>query len=88
LSYPIVGGEISIEAMDEARIAAEKAKRDAEATRAFVLEHFEELRGTQLAVEMTSVANLPSYSCLIVNDHLLLSYVEAEQLIKQLERTV
>lgn len=81
--YPIVGGEFDVQAMEEARLAAIKAKIDAEHTRDFVLEHVSELRGKTMPVEIYSVQNLPNHSCLIVNDHLLLSYVEAEQLMKQ-----
>lgn len=87
-NYHIVGGEISAEAMDEAKIAAEKAKADAEATREYVLEHVAALRGKIIPVEISSVQNLPGHSCLIVNDHLLLSYREAEDLIKTLGATI
>lgn len=81
--YPIQVGEIQQDAVDEAHRAAIAAKEAAEKTRAFVLEHQEKLRGRIMPVEISSVANLPHHSCLIVNDHLLLSYVEAEQLIRQ-----
>ncbi len=82
--HPIVGGEIQQEAIDEAHAAAIKAKADADQTRAFVLEHVQKLRGQTMPVEIYSIQNLPSHSCVIVNDSLLLSYVEAEQMIKTL----
>ncbi len=82
--YPIVGGEIQQEAIDEAHLAAIKAKADAEATRDFVLAHVQELRGKTMPMEIYSVQNLPGHSCLIVNDHFLFSYREAEELIKQI----
>ncbi len=80
----LAGVELSPEAIDEAFLAAQKAKADAEATRAFVLEHVQKLRGKTMPLEIYSVQNLPSHSCLIVNDHFLLSYVEAEEMIKAL----
>lgn len=83
-SYPIVVGEIQQDAVDEAHAAAIAAKEAADKTRAFVLDHVDRLHGKIMPVEILSVANLPGHSCLIVNDHLLLSYVEAEQLINQL----
>ncbi len=82
--YPIVIGTIQHDAVDEAHRAAIAAKEAADKTRSFVLAHVEGLRGKIMPVEILSVANCPSHSCLIVNDHLLLSYVEAEQLINQL----
>lgn len=82
-SYPIQVGTVQQDAVDEAHLAAIAAKKAADETRAFVLEHQEKLRGRVMPVEIYSVQNLPTHSCLIVNDYLLLSYVEAEQLIKQ-----
>jgi hypothetical protein len=83
-SYPIVVGEIQQDAVDEAHEAAVLAKLRAEKTREFVLERVEQLRGKIMPVEILSVQNLPGHACLIVNDHLLLSYDEAEQLINQM----
>ena len=82
--YPIVGGEIQQDAVDEAFLAAIKAKADADETRAFVLEHVQKLRGQAMPVEIYSIQNLLSHSCVIVNDSLLLSYVEAEQMIRKI----
>ncbi len=82
--YPIIGGEIQQDAVDEAYLAAVKAKADADETRAYVLEHVQKLRGKTMPVEINSIQNLPSHSCVIVNDSLLLSYVEAEMMIREL----
>ncbi len=73
--------QLSPEAIIELELAAAKAKAEAEATKAYVLEHFRELIGKTMPLEILGVQNLPSHSCLIVNDTLLLSYVEAEQLL-------
>ncbi len=82
--YPIIGGELVQEAIDEAHLAAIRAKEAADQTRAFVLQHVQKLRGQTLPVEIYSVQNLPSHSCVIVNDSILLSYVEAEEMIRKL----
>lgn len=83
--YPLFGGTIDPEAANEAHLAAIKAKADAEATRDYVLANVEKLRGKTMPMEIYSVQNLVSHSCLIVNDHFLFSYREAEELLKSLE---
>lgn len=82
--HPILGGEMSSEAMQEARIAALEAKRKADETRDFVLAKFQHLMGYKYLLEIYSIANLPNHNCLIMNDHFLLSYVEAEEILKSL----
>lgn len=65
--------------------AAERAKAEAEAVRAFVVPRFRELMGHDIPVEILGIQVLPSHNCLIVNDHLLLSFVEAKALLEQLD---
>lgn len=74
--------EIPAQIVDEAKEEAQAAKMRAEETRAYVLPRFGRLRGLEIPVEITSIQNLPGHSCLIVNDLLLLSYVEAEQILR------
>lgn len=73
------------DAMEEARAAAVEAKRQADETRDYVLERFRQLIGCTIPVEILTIQNLPGHSCLILNDLLLFSYVEAKELIEQLE---
>ncbi len=82
--HPIIGGELVQEAIDEAHLAAIRAKEAADQTRAFVLKHVQKLRGQTMPVEIYSVSNQTHYNCVIVNDSLLLSYVEAEEMITRL----
>jgi hypothetical protein len=81
---PLFGGEFDQAAMLEAAAAAEKAKAEADATRDYVLENFRRLMNREIPVEILSVQNLPSHNCLIVNDLLLLSYREAEAILRSL----
>lgn len=76
--------ELEDDAIQETHEAAVKAKQEADETRAYVLERFRKLLGCDLPVEITSVQNLPGHNCLIVNDLLLLSYVEAKALLEQI----
>lgn len=72
------------DAVFEQVTAAEKAKAEAEAVRALVMSRFKELMGHLLPIEITSIQNMPSHNCLVVNDLVLLSYVEAKELLEQL----
>ena len=76
--------ELDPVAMAETLEATRLAKIQADATRDFVLAHYQKLRGQVMPMEIMGIQNLPNHSCLIVNDLLLLSYVEAEQLIHKL----
>lgn len=73
------------DAVFEQVAAAERAKEEADAVRAFVLPRAHELKGHTIPVEILSVQVLPSHNCLIVNDLLLLSFVEAKALLEQLD---
>ncbi len=73
--------ELTQEAIVELELDAAKAKAAATATMAYVLEHFRELIGKTMPLEILGVQNLPDHRCLIVNDLILLSYREAEDLL-------
>jgi len=83
IDVPLFGAEFDQGAIDATHAEAVEARRQADATRDFVTEHFRELRGVLIPIETLEIQNLPHHNCLIVNDHLLLSYREAEPLIKE-----
>jgi hypothetical protein len=81
--------EVTIGQFDELAIAEEEAKaraakEAADATRDYVLAKFQHLSGYKYPLEIYSIANVPSHNCLIMNDHFLLSYVEAEQILREI----
>ncbi len=73
--------KLTPEAIQELELSSALAKVKAAETMAYVLEHFRKLIGKTMPLEILSVQNLPSHSCLIVNDVVLLSYREAEQML-------
>lgn len=76
--------ELADDAVQETHAAAVEAKRVADETKAFVLARYRELKGCDIPIEILSIQNLPHHNCLIINDLLLLSYVETKELLEQL----
>lgn len=80
-----MAGDIELEALEEQAAAQLVAKQKADETRAFVLGRFQHLLGFKYPLEIYSISNLEHHNCLIINDHFLLSYVEAEEILRGLE---
>ena len=49
--------------------------------REFALKNMHLLRGKKVPIEVDSIQSLPSHNCIIINDLLLMSFVEVEDLI-------
>lgn len=77
--------QMNPDAMEEAKRVAAEQKRIADETRDYVLPRHRQLIGCTIPVEILSIQNIPGHSCLIINDLLLFSYVEAKELLEQLE---
>lgn len=77
--------EFNPDAIDETAAAAAEAKRVADETRDFVMARYKKLIGCEIPVEILRIQVLPSHNCLIVDDWLLLSFVEAKQLLEQID---
>lgn len=72
---------------DEFKIARYKARLDRDfdefnATKRYVIENMEYLRGRVIPMEVYSIINCPSHECVIVNDLYIYPYTEMEELIK------
>lgn len=76
--------DLNQEALHDNLAESAELKRQADDRKAYVLEHFRRLRGVFVPIEIMGIQNLPHHNCLIINDLLLLSYAEAEQIIRGL----